>query len=78
MKKSILIATCFTLLAISMINIACSKEDEWEGCRCVTKYQPYPDNISAKVLKSEFGINSCSEAQAKLRLIYDDVLCTDL
>ena len=78
MKKRILVAACFSLLAIGMINIACSKEDEWKGCRCTTKYQPHPDDISAEVLKREFGINSCSEAQAILRELYDDVSCVNL
>jgi hypothetical protein len=70
MKKSILLVACLSLLTIGAISVSCSKDDDWNGCRCT--FEGETEDISASEAKAE-GYNSCAEIEEDF-----GVSCTNL
>jgi ABC-type glycerol-3-phosphate transport system substrate-binding protein len=58
MKKSILLVGCLILLAVGVVSVSCSKDDDWKGCRCTLDGETI--TITAEEAKAE-GYNSCAE-----------------
>ena len=79
MKKVFLLAGCLSLLAVGIIGVSCSKDEEWKGCRCTFEFdgEKETETITAAEAKEE-GWNSCAEAQKAFREALDSATCSDL
>ncbi|MDR1552885.1 MAG: hypothetical protein LBS69_05425 [Prevotellaceae bacterium] len=68
MKKIILLIGCLSLLAVGIISVSCSKDDEWNGCKCTYKYEgeTETETITLADLKEyelDSYIKSCSQME---------------
>ncbi|MDR0420000.1 MAG: hypothetical protein LBH30_00890 [Prevotellaceae bacterium] len=81
MKKIILLIGCLSLLTVGIISVSCSKDDEWEGCKCTLYYEDGDtdtNDITAQDLEGS-GIKSCAELEDFIIDEYDeDVRCVNL
>ena len=83
MKKGFLLIGCLCLLAVSIVNISCKKDEEWKGCSCTqVDYDGYRSSYTVTAAEAkQYGAESCGTV-AGMQKMYDyeamTVNCSDL